>query len=61
MYSFYVLWFNFVGITIRFSMERFVVRESNGPAEPVLELNKPIECCSISVWIKFEHGTTTGK
>ena len=52
--SFYIISY-FVDIEISFSLPSYRVLESNGPAQPVLRLSHPVDCCStISVWVDVE-------
>ena len=51
----------FVGIVISFDHHSYEVHENDGPAEPVLHLSKPSECCSFSVQIKVLDATAIGK
>ena len=53
--SFYIVSY-FVDIEISFSLPSYQVLESNGPAQPVLRLSRPVDCCStISVWVYVEE------
>ena len=52
--SFYIISY-FVDIEISFSLPSYQVLEGNGPAQPVLLLSRPVDCCStISVWVDVE-------
>ena len=51
----------FVGIVAFFYPSRFAVRENDGPVEPIIRISKALECCSLSLMIKVEDGTTRGK
>ena len=43
-------------ITLSFTSSSYQVLEKNGPAQPVLRLNRPVDCCStISVWVYVEE------
>ena len=66
MHAYYftvVIWvFHFTEITVSFTKDLFSVNENNGPAQPVLVLSKPVDCCStISVWVNIEEDTAKGK
>ena len=53
--SFYIVSY-FVGIELSFSASLYQVFESYGPAQPVLRLSHPVDCCStISVWVYIEE------
>ena len=48
-------------ITISFTQPSYSVNENNGPAQPVLKLSQPVDCCStISVWVNIEEDTAKG-
>ena len=51
----------FVDILAFFSLSQFAVRENNGPVEPVIRISRALQCCSLSLMIKVEDGTTIGK
>ena len=54
MLSFYIVSY-YVDITVAFTLPSYRVLESNGPAQPVLHLSHPVDCCStISVWVYVE-------
>ena len=44
-------------ITVEFTMRVFFVSEINGPAQPVLRLSRPLDCCTISVRVKVDDRT----
>ena len=44
-------------ITIQFSTSAYDVNENSGTAQPVLQLDPALECCSVSVLIKIEDFT----
>ena len=47
--------------TISFTQPSYSVNENNGPAQPVLKLSQPVDCCStISVWVNIEDDTAKG-
>ena len=50
----------FIGITVQFSLNKYEVKENNGPAQLELTLSKPLEYCSTAVLIKVEDVTATG-
>ena len=46
---------------LSFTKPSFSVNENNGPAQPVLFLSQPVDCCStISVWVNIEEDTAKG-
>ena len=50
-----------VGIELQFTRAFYYVNENNGPAQPVLTLSQPVDCCStISVYVNVQHGTAKG-
>ena len=54
MLSFYIVSY-YVDITVAFTLPSYRVLESNGPAQPVLRLSRPVDYCStISVWVYVE-------
>ena len=48
-------------IVLNFTQSSFSVPEGNGPAQPVLELTRALDCCTISVRVDIEDNTATGK
>ena len=48
----------FIDIEVEFNAVLYTVDENNGPAQPVLILSQPLDCCPISVTIEVEHITT---
>ena len=51
---------NFIGITVQFSLNKYEVKENNGPAQPELTLSRPLEYSTFAVLIKVEDVTATG-
>ena len=49
------------GASVAFSLRGYAVVEDDGPAQPVLILNRPIECCSVSIAVKVQDVTAKGK
>ena len=50
-----------LGASVAFTLSKFQVIEDDGPAQPVLLLSRPIECCSVSVTVKLQDVTAKGK
>lgn len=50
----------FIGISLQFVYSSYDVDENDGPAQPVLTLDGPLECCYISVIVKVEDMTAKG-
>ena len=56
-----IFYLRFTEITVSFTRPSFSVNENNGPAQPVLVLTQPVDCCStISVWVNIEEDTAKG-
>ena len=53
-------YYYYIGVSVSFSTNSYIVAESIGRAELVLTLDGPIDCCSVSVAVKFEDGTAKG-
>ena len=52
---------SFAEIKLSFTKPSFSVNENNGPAQPVLVLSQPVDCCStISVWVNIKEDTAKG-
>lgn len=50
-----------LGISLEFVRFSYDVNENSGQVQPVLGLDGPIECCSISVTVKVEDVTAKSK
>ena len=48
-------------ISIEFATTEYAVNEKRGLLQPVLKLDAPLECCSVSVTVKFEDITAKSK
>ena len=51
----------FLDISMGFVRSMYGVDENSGLVQPVLGLDGPIECCSISVTVKVEDISAKGK
>ena len=51
----------FIDISIEFLSSSYDVSEGNGLAQPVLSLDGPLVCCSISVTVNVEDISAKGK
>ena len=60
-YNGYLFYLCFIDILLQFGSSSYDVNENNGPAQPVLTLDGPLECCSISVTVKVEDISAKGK
>ena len=47
-------------VLLEFEENSYEVVESDGPVQPVLVLDGPLECCSIAVTVKIENINAEG-
>ena len=50
----------YIDVSVAFSTNSRFVEEGIGQVELTLTLDGPIDCCSVSVAVKFEDGTAKG-